>query len=216
VAFPIPEVIAAAGATGAVGGTVGYAVHRVRRRNRVVPSVRTTAPLNWLWSWRTSARLHRHLARTVSAMRACITGSREQLGLMTMVKELEAHACAIDAQLVAVDRSPQPTRNRLLRELYAEVRQVDAVAERIIRMGRAWAGAEPSVRALAGVGERLDALEAAMADLARLDRTATPPAAAQPAAGPSAVAGELRYGDQPVEGSRRPSVVDRRHRRFER
>ena len=134
-----------------------------------------------------------------------------------MVKELEAHACAIDAQLVAVDRSPQPTRYRMLRELYAEVRQVDAVAERIIRMGRAWAGAEPSVRALAGVSERLDALEAAMADLARLDRTATPPAAAPPAAAPpSAVGGELRDGYEPVERSRRPPFVYRRHRRFER
>jgi hypothetical protein len=236
-ASPAAEIIiVGVGATGSVGASVGFVIHSLRRRNRVSPTVRTRAPLNWLWSWRLSARLHRHLARTTAAARACIVDSREQLGLTTMVQELEAHACAIDAQLVAVDRSPQPTRNRLLRELYAEVRQVDAVAERIIRMGRAWAGAEPSVRGLAGVSERLDALEAAMADLARLDRTATPPSAGPPsagpqaagppaaaspdagrvAAGPSAVSGELRDGYQPVERSRRPPVVDRRDRRFER
>ena len=212
-ANPLPEIIFSAGAAGTVGGSVAYGVHSLRRRNRVVPSVRTQAPLNWLWSWRMSARLHRHLARTMTAMRACVTGSREQLGLMTMVKELEVHACAIDAQLVAVDQSPQPTRNRLLRELYAEVRQVDAVAERIIRMGRAWAGAEPSVRALAGVSERLDALEAAMADLARLDRTAAPPSTS--AGSVTRGSGGLGNGHEAVERGRRPPVVDRRHRRFE-
>ena len=212
-ANPAPEIILiGVGATGTVGASVGVVVHSLRKRNRVSPHVRTPAPLSWLWSWRMGARLHRHLARTIAAVRACIVDSREQLGLMTMVKELEAHACAIDTQLVAVDRSPQPTRYRMLRELYAEVREVDAVAERVIRMGRAWSGAEPSVRGLAGVGERLDALEAAMADLARLDRATTSPIA-EPS---SAVGGELRDGHRPVERSRRPPLVDRRHRRFER
>jgi hypothetical protein len=198
------------------GGSVGIVFHSLRRRNRVSPSVRTPAPLYWLWSWRFAARLHRHLARSVAGARACVVHSGEQLGLMAMVNELEAHASAIDAQLVAVDRSPQPTRYRMLRELYAEIRQVDAMAERVIRMGRAWAGAEPSVRGLAGVGERLDALESAMADLARLDRTAVPPAPGRTTGAASAVAGELRDGYEPIERSRRPPFVYRGHRRFQR
>jgi hypothetical protein len=202
------EVAIGAASAGTVGATTGYVMHTIRKRNRVAPGTRSPAPISWLWSWRMAARLHRHLARTIHAVHACIVDSREQLGLATMVKELEAQACAIDRQLVAVDRSPNPTRYRMLRELYAEVRQVDAVAERVIRMGRAWAGDEPSVRGLAGVSDRLDALEAAMADLARLDRTAGPAA--------SEVGRALRDGDQPVERPRRPPVVDRRYRRFER
>jgi hypothetical protein len=205
---PLADVIISAGATGTMGAAVGYGVHTVRKRNRVSPDVRTPAPISWLWSWRTAPRIHRHLARTINAVRTCIAGTREQLGLQTMVKELEKQACAIDRQLVVADRSPQPTRYRLLRELWAEVRQVDATAERVIRMGRAWAGEEPSVRALAGVSERLDALEAAMADLARLDRADGPTS--------SAVGGALGDRDEPVQRRRRPPVVDRRYRRFER
>lgn len=205
---PLADAIISAGATGTMGAGVAYGLHAVRKRNRVVPGTRTPAPISWLWSWRMAARLHRHLARTIHAVHACIVDSREQLGLMTMLKELETHANAIDRQLVAVDRSPNPTRYRMLRELYAEVRQVDAVAERVIRMGRAWAGDEPSVRGLAGVSERLDALEAAMADLARLDRADGPTS--------SAVGRALGDGHQPVERPRRPPVVDRRYRRFER
>jgi len=206
------EAVIGAASAGTVGASTAYVVHAVRKRNRVVPGTRTPAPISWLWSWRMSARLHRHLARTIHAVHACIVDSREQLGLATMVKELEAHACAIDRQLVAVDRSPNPTRYRLLRELYAEVRQVDAVAERVIRMGRAWAGDEPSVRGLAGVSERLGALEAAMADLARLDRATTTPIR-EPR---SDVGGALGDGDEALQRRRRPPVVDRRYRRFER
>lgn len=174
-ANPELQAIVGLASAGTIGASTAYVVHGVRKRNRVSPNVRTPAPISWLWSWRLSARLHRHLARTIHSVHACIVDSREQLGLTAMVKELEAHACAIDRQLVAVDRSPNPTRYRMLRELYAEVRQVDAVAERVIRMGRAWSGDEPSVRGLANVSERLDALESAMADLDRLDRAATLP-----------------------------------------
>jgi len=202
------EAVIGAASAGTLGASTAFVVHTVRKRNRVAPGTRSPAPISWLWSWRMSARLHRHLARTIHAVHACIVDSREQLGLATMVKELETQAIAIDRQLVAVDRSPNPTRYRILRELYAEVRQVDAVAERVIRMGRAWAGDEPSVRGLAGVSERLDALEAAMADLARLDRADGPTS--------SAVGGALGDGHQPVERPRRPPVVDRRYRRFER
>ena len=100
--------------------------------------------------------------------------SRDQMGLADLVFDLERHACEIDRQLVVVSRMPQPQRNRLLRELEAEARQVDVLAERVIRMGRAWAGVEPSSRTLAPVAERLDALESALRDVARLDRGDVP------------------------------------------
>ena len=149
----------------------GLGLHRLRRRNRVSPAVKTPAPTSWLWSLRLAPRLHRRLRRTTSVARACMVESRDQLGLAELVGDLERHACEIDRQLVVVARMPQPQRNRLLRELEAEARQVDALAERIIRMGRAWAGVEPSARALSPVTERLDALESALRDVARLDRS---------------------------------------------
>jgi hypothetical protein len=152
-------------------GMLALTWRTLERRNRVSPSRRSPAPLAWLWSLSYPARLHRHLARTVTAVRGCITGSRAQLGLEDLVADLERHACAVDEQLVVVSRLPRSPGRRLLRELAAEVREVDALAERIIRTGRAWAGVEPSARALTPVAERLDALDAAMRDLARLDRT---------------------------------------------
>jgi hypothetical protein len=177
-----------------VAGMIALAWRRLQRRNRVSPRIPSRAPLDWLWSWSLPARLHRHLARTVAAARGCIQGSRAQLGLEDLVADLERHACAIDDQLVVIDRLPASNRRRLLRELAAEVREVDSVAERIIRSGRAWAGVEPSARALAPVAERLDALEAAMRDLSRLDQAARPSG--------------LGHGDEAIEHRRRPPAVD--------
>ena len=78
--------------------------------------------------------------------------------------------------------------------------QVDALAERVIRLGRAWDGVEPSARTLAPVAERIDALEMALRDVARLD-------AASPR--PSVVGrGSLRHLDESVERRRRPPVDD--------
>ena len=57
----------------AVAATVWYAVHRLRRRNRVSPRRRTAAPLNWLWSFRPAARLHRRLRTAVLTARKALT-----------------------------------------------------------------------------------------------------------------------------------------------
>jgi hypothetical protein len=181
-------------------GMLALAWRTLERRNRVSPSRRSPASLSWLWSLSFPARLHRHLARTVAAARGCITGSRAQVGLEDLVGELERHACAVDEQLVVVARLPRPSGRRVLRELASEVREVDALAERIIRTGRAWAGAEPSARGLAPVAERLDALDAAMRDLAALDRATAAPGA-EPRSGP-------RRAHQAIEGRRRLPPVD--------
>jgi hypothetical protein len=154
--------------------------------NRVSPSVRSRFPIRYRWSLRYAARLHRHLQRTVAAVRSCVT-AEDQL-VFDVVAELENFACAVDDQLAIAIRMPQPARRRLLRELRAEVHEVDAMAERLIRLRRAWAGAQPSARTLAPIAERVEALEAALRDLARLDGT--------------------RDLDQPVESLRRLPAVD--------
>jgi hypothetical protein len=67
------------------------------------------------------------------------------------------------------------------------------MAERVIRLRRAWSGAVPSARSLAPVAERIDALEAALRDVARLDRA-------------SGFDGGLGDLDQAAERRRRPAV----------
>lgn len=161
----------------ALAGSVALVVRSLRRRNRVSPRLATTAPLDWLWSPRPGARLHRRLARTVAAARGCVAGgSAGGLHLADLVAELEAHACAVDAQLVVVDRAPQPARGRLLRELQSEAAELESLAERVIRMNRAWSGAVPSARGLTAVRNRVDALEEALGDLERIDRLPQAPA----------------------------------------
>lgn len=62
------------------------------------------------------------------------------------------------------DGVSQPGRRRLLRDLQAEVAEVDAVVESVIRMSRAWSGPVPSSHGLAPVRDRVQALEAALGD----------------------------------------------------
>ena len=173
-------------------GMTAVAWRRLERRNRVSPSTRSHVPLRWRWSYRYAARMHRHLQRTVAGVRSCLHLG-DDLGLDDLVREIERHACAVDDQLAIAGRMPQPTRRRLLRELRAEVSEIDAMAERVIRLRRAWSGAVPSARSLAPVAERIDALEAALRDVARLD-------------GASGLEGDLRHLDQPVERRRRPAI----------
>jgi hypothetical protein len=175
-------------------GMAALAWRRLERGNRVSPSVHSNVPLHWRSSYRAAPRMHRHLQRTVAGVRTCLQQD-EDLGLADLVGELERAACAIDDQLAIAGRMPQPTRRRLLRELKAETGELDRMAERVVRLRRAWSGAVPSARSLAPVAERIDALEAALRDVARLDRV-------------SGLDGGLGHLDQPVEGRRRLALGD--------
>jgi hypothetical protein len=173
-------------------GMAALAWRRLERGNRVSPSMHSNVPLRWRGSYRAAPRMHRHLQRTVAGVRTCLQQDAD-LGLADLVTELERAACAIDDQLAIAGRMPQPTRHRLLRELRAETVELDRMAERVVRLRRAWSGAVPSARSLAPVAERIDALEAALRDVARLDRV-------------SGLDGGLGHLDEPVEGRRRRAL----------
>lgn len=132
------------------------AVHVLRVRNRVAPGVRSTAPLAWLWSPRAAARLHRRLRRSVLGAHATLgpSGSFAELA-----REVEARAVSLDAELVVADRSPLPARTRLVADLRDEVREIEALNQRLVAMSRTRRGD------LAAVRERLDALDAALREL---------------------------------------------------
>ncbi len=175
-------------------GMAAVAYRRLERGNRVSPSVRSNVPLHWRSSYRAAPRMHRHLQRTVAGVRSCPQPG-DDLGMSDLVLEIERAACAVDDQLAIAGRMPQPTRRRLLRELKAEIGELDRMAERVVRLRRAWSGAEPSARSLAPVAERIDALEAALRDVARLDQA-------------SGFNGGLGHFDQPVERRRRLAAGD--------
>ena len=140
-------------------------VHTLRVRNRVSPSVRTPAPMGWLWSTSTAARLHRRLRRTVLGTRACLQARAAWPTLGDLAAEIEGRAVALDRERGAAARRPQPGRRRMLAGLRDEVREVEALDQRLVTM----AGTRRPD--LVAVRERLDALDAALREL-------TPPPAA--------------------------------------
>ncbi|HEX2849873.1 MAG TPA: hypothetical protein VHN98_04935, partial [Acidimicrobiales bacterium] len=100
--------------------SIALVFRRLNHANRVSPSVPTPAPLSWLWSFRTAARMHRRLRAGIATARAAVAvQGAVGLGLDDVVAELEARACQLDAQLVVADRAPQRPRLRMLRELAA-------------------------------------------------------------------------------------------------
>jgi hypothetical protein len=147
-------------------GAIALVVHTLAVRNRVVPGLRSPAPLGWLWSTRLAARLHRRLRTAVAAATASVAArGLEDLGLADVVAELKQRAVELDAQLVLADRAPKPARRRMLRELQAETFELERLVERVMRMSRAFAGAVPSERGLGVVRERLELLESALREL---------------------------------------------------
>jgi hypothetical protein len=157
---------AAAAACTAVA--VSLVIWRLRRRNRVSPRVKSQAPLWWLWSPSRPARLHRRLRSAVSAARYGVDQSGPDSPIADLVAELERQAVVIDRQLVTAAQSPSSIRYRLLNPLTGQVRDFERIVERVLSEATAAAGESPQA-ALGRVTERLDALESARDEIARLE-----------------------------------------------
>ncbi|MBX3287266.1 MAG: hypothetical protein KF703_18095 [Actinobacteria bacterium] len=170
--------------------------HRLNRRHRVDPTVRTGAPLTWLVDPRTPARLHRRLARvgttacTVAAdhrpggARSTAGGGRRPLRrfrrveptpLVATADELTAQAVALDRQLVRLSMLAPAARRTLLVDLGRAVDEVEQAAARLavisaeVGSPRALATDDPAVVDLA---RRVDWLAQAHAELMALDHDA--------------------------------------------
>lgn len=134
-------------------------------RNRLVPGHRSPAPLSWLASPATAARLHRRLRTAMAVAHLSMASPRAGgLGLAELVGEVRSRALDLDAQLVLASRAPRPARLRMLRELQSEVLEVEELAVRLVHLSRvpAEAGAESG---LGAVRQRLELLEEALAEL---------------------------------------------------
>jgi hypothetical protein len=170
VTFVVIVLVMMAAFFGSIALAMALVVRAIERQKQVAPGIRSPAPISWIASPVAGARLHRRLRDAVISARASVEGNGLLEGLGGLVVELERHAASVDRQLVVVERASTPVRRRLRRELHAEVQMVESVSERLIRTTRSYAGAQPSQRSITAIGERLDALDAAMADLARIER----------------------------------------------
>ena len=166
-------VMATAAAMGAWG------VSRLRRRNLVSVRHRVKPPLPWLVSPQRCARLHRRLRDAVATMRMVVPRSTrrhkppaELAELARAADELEAHAAALDGDLVIAARLRGTSGIVLRARLGGQVGDVERVAARITAAAGATSprrSAQPTPEALAELSEQLDALEAARDELARLE-----------------------------------------------
>ena len=151
---------------------VYVAVRRLKRRNRVSPAVPCDAPVRWLCAPSRAAMLHRRLRRSVYAARQ-VRGPAAELAA-----DLEAHAVAVDRHLVLAARAPMAARQRLLRQVAAQVDDIESLTERVL--SAAAAPLQPGPERLALLAERLETLEAAQAEIAELEEAAgLPPASHQ-------------------------------------
>jgi hypothetical protein len=143
-----------------------YARYRLKRQLRLRPGTPSKAPTSWLFSTSEPARLHRRLRRATAAARA--TAATGDANIAPLVAEVEEHAIVLESHLVIAARLKgrgRPTRKAVA----VQVKELELVVARLAtsslqaRQTVALTGA-PANR-LAEVSERLDALEAARAEL---------------------------------------------------
>jgi hypothetical protein len=165
-------------------------VRSLHRANRVVATRRCRAPLAWLWSWRQPARLHRRLRRAVQAATAAVAhlehqcnpeqrvsgpsrrrrpGSFSATPLHDVAGDLVQRAAAVDDCVVAACRLGRPWAQHRMGELTAEVREVEALAFRLVQLSGQWRSSldqavQPALPP-PDLRERLDAVEAALQEL---------------------------------------------------
>lgn len=154
---------------------LGLVLWRLGRRNRLHPSVATTAPVTWLVSPSRPARLHRRLQAAVhtAGYRAPGRGRRKvpTSSVDELVQELVREATAVDQQLVVAARAPRRVRVRLLGVCDPQVAQLERLAARLAVLVSAGArpGGAPAAAAIRSLEERLDALESARQEIADLE-----------------------------------------------
>jgi hypothetical protein len=152
---------------------------RVRRRNEVSPAHPTRPPLLWLASPAPCARLHRRLRHTVAVLRTAVPAPhgrrrREVTPVQALAAEVEAHAVAIDHELLLAVRARGRDGLMLRTRLADQIAELERSARRLAASST-WGTAgtsEPTDVALRRIADELDAREAAWAEVTRLERDA--------------------------------------------
>jgi hypothetical protein len=157
--------------TAAVALVVALVMRAAVRANRVAPKRRSAAPLSWLASPGSPARLHRRLRRAVGVADFAVgTMAPAAMPLRDVAGQLEARAVTVDDWLVAAHLLLPAARRYRLAELGAEVREIEVSAARLHQLSCDWrrcldqaTAAEPVP--LPDLHQRMDAVEAALREL---------------------------------------------------
>ncbi|MDZ7734001.1 MAG: hypothetical protein U5R31_13855 [Acidimicrobiia bacterium] len=174
--------------TAAALGSVAWGLWWLRRQNRVGGRGGPEAPLSWLWSPGTAARLHRRLRAAVATAAAVPRDPRApDTSRGALAGEVEHQARELDAWLLWAARAPVQVRRAHHRAVAAHVGTVESLAVRLSRL-------EPSptsTRAIDETGTRLTELadevarlEAATDEIAHLDRLLSGEMPEPPGGGP--------------------------------
>lgn len=153
----------------------------LRRRNEVSPRAPSGAPLRWMVWPAPLAVLHRRLRDAIVVLRAAVPARRRRrrhsedddvTPYERLADDIELHAARIDRDLLIVARLRGVTKDALRRELTRQVVELERLAQRVAAAASAATGQpgmEPTPAALSRVNAELDALEAAHAEIARLE-----------------------------------------------
>jgi hypothetical protein len=154
----------------------------LRRRNEISRSRPTRPPLAWLISPVLCARLHRRLRDAVSVAQAAVPTPRwrrrnQSAPLATLAEQLKAHAVTIDHDLIVASRLRGAPAVGLRQTLAAQTNEVEHLAHRLaVAAARGTPSSVADVQAaqdtLRSMSEQLDALDAAWAEIFRLERDA--------------------------------------------
>ncbi len=156
---------------------------RFARRNRVSPAVKSPAPVTWLWSPRSTARLHRRLQAAVADIHLAPSRRSPHRGPASvdeLRRELEYQAVELDHHLVIVSRHPRSRRSSLVRSLEEQVTEIEQLSVRLSRLsGRpegtpasGWDVTREPPDVLAEIARQLDVLDAAQDELTAIERAA--------------------------------------------
>jgi hypothetical protein len=170
------DLLLVAGVVTLVWMALGIAVlHRLRRRNAVGHRSGCRAPLWWLLSPGILARLHRRLGRAVDAVRLAVPAPRRRAprsAFHDVADDLEREALTIDAELVALRRLPLVHRYDAQRDAFSRVTELERLAARIVSTMSVRDGRDEPAAALDALGNRIDALQHALDELAQIERVA--------------------------------------------
>ena len=144
------------------------------------PAVRSPAPLRWLHSPLLAARLHRRLRAAVAMIHLAPSPRSHRapsLSVDELRRQLEYQAVELDQHLVVAARHPRAYRRRLLRSLEEQVIEVERLSVRLSALSRpagtpasGWSGPASPPEVLERIGNQLDLLDAAQAELAEIER----------------------------------------------
>lgn len=155
---------------------------RLQKANRVSPAMRSPAPLTWLCSPSQPARLHRRLRGATTDIHLSPTRRRREstnLSVDDLRRELEYQAVELDHHLVAAARHPRAQRRALLRQLEAQVAEIERLSVRLSRLSRpngtpvsGWDAHANPPEVLQRISHQLDLLDEAQEELAEIERAA--------------------------------------------